>query len=198
MTVLTGFHCIYNRIQVTRVEVIGVCIQALRRLVRIYYGTCTLTFCLNHQRWEEFPLKDKSLKQWQQLNWAELLIDVFIAQAESWVTPSPKQGLQLERRLPFVRTGGPDRCSYQENSSINQYYSARSVGNDGFSENFERRLLFHFQNNRSGWPALTFGKRPYSLEAELETGSLLCRMALCDCFGRRIWTQFPAQLRNRQ
>ena len=32
-------------------------------------------------------------------------------------------------------------------------------GNDSFSENFEKRLLLHFQNDRSGWPALT----PYSL-----------------------------------
>ena len=39
----------------------------------------------------------------------------------------PKHELQFKERLPFVRTGGPDRCSYQENSSINQYYSARSV-----------------------------------------------------------------------
>ena len=37
-------------------------------------------------------------------------------------------------------------------------------GNDGFSGNLEKRLLFHFQNDRSGWPALTFDKRPYSLE----------------------------------
>ena len=71
-------------------------------------------------------------------------------------------------------------------------------GNDSFSENFEKRLLLRFQNDRSGWPALTFDKRPYSLEAELETGSLLCRMALWDCFVRRIWPQFLAQLRYRQ
>lgn len=37
-------------------------------------------------------------------------------------------------------------------------------GNDSFSENFEKRLLLRFQNDRSGWPALTFDKRPYSLE----------------------------------
>ena len=37
-------------------------------------------------------------------------------------------------------------------------------GNDSFSENFEKRLLLHFQNDRSDWPALTFDNHPYSLE----------------------------------
>ena len=37
-----------------------------------------------------------------------------------------------------------------------------------------------------------------SFEDAFETGSVLCRSALWDCFGERILTQFPAQPRIHQ
>ena len=32
-----------------------------------------------------------------------------------------------------------------------------------FSENFKKRLIFHFQNHRFSWPVLTFEKHPQGL-----------------------------------
>ena len=58
-------------------------------------------------------------------------------------------------RLPLVTTGGPDQSICKENSTINQNCPVRVHSSDGFLAKTLERSLFHFQNDRSGWPVLT-------------------------------------------
>ena len=89
--------------------------------------------------------------------------------------------------LTFIRAGWPPyQFSRKENSTIDQeLFRQISLFVNGifmhgcveFSvKNFKKRLIFHFQNDRSGWPVLTFGKRPeilliyFNFDSYLQTG----------------------------
>ena len=86
--------------------------------------------------------------------------------------------------LTFIRAGWPDQFSRKENSTIDQeLFRQISLfvngifmhGCDEFSvKNFQKKLAFHFQNDRSGRPVLTFGKRPEIL--------LIERCSHTDCY----------------
>ena len=60
-----------------------------------------------------------------------------------------RMSLTLGRIPPLIMTIQPDPF-------IRKWYT----GCNGFSENFEKRLVFYFQHDQSGWPVLTFGKHP--------------------------------------
>ena len=118
---------LYNRIQVTRVDVIGVCILALRRLVRM--DTTELAHLLFAWIISDGGNSHQKTSPWNSdNNWTELdSLQTFLLHKSSFgLLLLQNRGCNLKGAY-LLSELTTSRCSYQEDSSINLYYSARSV-----------------------------------------------------------------------